>query len=63
MLNNNNKSPDNKNMEDQDFAELEALFGQPQDELTKTEKISLSENLEGFASCFPAWDLHPPKRK
>lgn len=43
-----------------DFSELEAMFGQPEDELTKMEKISLNENLEGFASCFPSWDLHPP---
>lgn len=42
------------------FDELEALFGQPEDELTKMEKTSLAEDLEGFASCFPSWDLHPP---
>ena len=43
-----------------DFSELEAMFGQPEDELMKMEKVSLNENLEGFASCFPSWDLHPP---
>ena len=42
------------------FDELESLFGAPEDELSKMEKTSLTENLEGFASCFPDWDLHPP---
>ena len=22
----------------------------------------LNQDIEGFASCFPKWDLHPPKR-
>ena len=50
--------------EEQDFDELGELFGQPEGELEKAEKIVLTQNLEGFASCFPDWDLHPPvKRK
>ncbi len=56
---------ENKTQEMQDtqaFDELESLFGQPESELEKMEKVSLSQNLEGFASCFPSWDLHPPKR-
>ena len=39
-----------------DFDELESLFGSPEDELAELEKTSLTENLEGFASCFPDWD-------
>ena len=46
-----------------DFAELEALFGQSESDLKKMEKVVLTQNLEGFASCFPDWDLHPPVRK
>lgn len=43
-----------------DFDDLEAMFGQASSELEKNEKIILSQNIEGFASCFPDWDLHPP---
>ncbi len=43
-----------------DFSELEAMFGQSVDELAKFDSISLNENLEAFAGCFPSWDLHPP---
>lgn len=57
MENNNS----NNNNAGEDFDELESMFGQPEDELTKMEKVSLTEKLEGFASCFPSWDLHPPK--
>lgn len=46
-----------------DFDELEAMFGQSDSELIRMEKVVLSQNLEGFASCFPEWDLHPPIRK
>lgn len=56
---------ENKKQMEQDtqaFDELESLFGQPESELEKMEKVSLTQNLEGFASCFPTWDLHPPKR-
>ena len=42
------------------FDELESMFGEPVDELAQMEKTSLTEDLEGFASCFPSWDLHPP---
>ncbi|MCI8871147.1 MAG: hypothetical protein HFF39_11555 [Lawsonibacter sp.] len=44
-----------------DFDELEALFGQDDSDLAKMESVMLTQNLEGFASCFPDWDLHPPK--
>ena len=57
MENNNS----NNNNAGEDFDELESMFGQPEDELTKMEKVSLTEKLEGFASCVPSWDLHPPK--
>jgi len=40
--------------------ELNALFGREDEAQQKAEKIVLSQNLEGFASCFPDWDLHPP---
>lgn len=46
-----------------DFSELEALFGTDSAETQKMEKVMLSQNLEGFASCFPEWDLHPPVKK
>lgn len=46
-----------------DFDELEAMFGQGDSDLAKMEAVMLTQNLEGFASCFPDWDLHPPKRK
>ncbi len=46
-----------------DFDELEAMFGQSDLELKKMEKVVLTQNLEGFASCFPDWDLHPPVNK
>ena len=46
-----------------DLDELEALFGQDDSDLKKMEKVMLTQNLEGFASCFPDWDLHPPVRR
>lgn len=46
-----------------EFEELEALFGQDAADLATMEKIVLTQNLEGFASCFPEWDLHPPVGK
>ncbi len=57
MSDNNNQNI--VSMED-DFNELGELFGKPETELEKAEKIVLTQNLEGFASCFPDWDLHPP---
>lgn len=44
----------------QDFADLENMFGQDAEEIQRSEKVVLTQNLEGFASCFPDWDLHPP---
>ena len=52
---------DNK-LED-DFDELESMFGQGESDIQKMEKVVLTQNLEGFASCFPDWDLHPPVKK
>lgn len=43
-----------------DFAELEAMFGEGGSDMAEMEKVMLTQNLEGFASCFPEWDLHPP---
>ncbi|MCR5417663.1 MAG: hypothetical protein K6E84_01955 [Lachnospiraceae bacterium] len=43
--------------------ELESMFGQSEADVAKVEQAVLSQNdavLEGFASCFPEWDLHPP---
>lgn len=44
------------------FDELEMMFGQDNLDLARMEKVILTQNLEGFASCFPEWDLHPPVR-
>ena len=46
--------------DDMNFDDLEAMFGQNESEIQKMEKVVLSQNLEGFANCFPDWDLHPP---
>jgi len=43
-----------------DFADLDAMFGQDDEDTKKAENIILSQNLDGFASCFPDWDIHPP---
>lgn len=50
-------------MGNDDFDDLEAMFGQSDSDLMKMEKVVLTQNLDGFASCFPEWDLHPPVRK
>ena len=50
----------NTNQNESDFDELADLFGQGSDELAEAENVVLTQNLEGFASCFPDWDLHPP---
>lgn len=55
-----NNVPENNNDSNADFDELAALFGEQSEELTQAENIVLTQNLEGFASCFPDWDLHPP---
>lgn len=43
-----------------DFNDLENLFGQTDSDIQRMEKVVLTQNLDGFASCFPEWDLHPP---
>lgn len=43
--------------------ELEQLFGGDHSQMDQQEDIILSQNLEGFASFFPEWDLHPVKKK
>lgn len=43
-----------------EFDELAALFDTEDSEIEKMEKVVLSQNIDGFASCFPEWDLHPP---
>lgn len=42
------------------LSELDNLFSEEDDRLKKAEENVLSQNLSGFASCFPDWDLHPP---
>lgn len=42
--------------------ELEAMFGFTETDKEKMEKTVLTQNLEGFASSFPEWDLHPPRK-
>lgn len=44
------------------FEELDAMFGASDTDMVKMEEVVLSQNLEGFASCFPEWDLHPPRQ-
>jgi hypothetical protein len=51
-----NQTPDNS----EEFDELETMFGKDDSDISKMEKVILTQNLEGFASCFPDWDLHPP---
>ena len=53
---------DVKSSEVMDFDDLEAMFGQNESDIARMEKVVLSQNLEGFANCFPEWDLHPPVR-
>lgn len=52
----------NTNMENlqDEFDDLAMMFGSDESDLAKMEKVMLTQNLEGFASCFPEWDLHPP---
>ena len=49
-------------MEDNLMDELESLFGEDDESIAQSEKVVLKQNLDGFASCFPEWDLHPPKK-
>ncbi len=53
MDNNTNSAPT-------EMDDLEALFGEEDAGTKESENIVLNQNLEGFASCFPDWDLHPP---
>lgn len=46
-----------------EFDELEDLFGQADSDIQKMQSVVLNQNLEGFASCFPEWDLHPPIKR
>ena len=46
--------------EENAFDELEEMFKEDE-EIAKAEKVVLKQNLEGFASCFPEWDLHRPR--
>ncbi len=50
------------NQELEGFDELDELFGLAETDKDKMEKTILTQNLEGFASCFPEWDLHPPRK-
>jgi len=43
-----------------EFDDLESMFGDAGSEIQEMENVVLTQNLEGFASCFPDWDLHPP---
>lgn len=49
----------NQNASD-DFGDLDAMFGSTDAAVADSERVVLTQNLEGFASCFPDWDLHPP---
>lgn len=44
-----------------DISDLEALLQDDDgDGFVDKRKVKLQQNLDGFASCFPDWDLHPP---
>ena len=45
---------------DDALAELNDLFSAEDDRIREAEQSTLTQNLAGFASCFPDWDLHPP---
>lgn len=54
---------ENLNLEDDILADLDDLFKSDDSGIEEGEQVILTQNLEGFASCFPAWDLHPPVKK
>lgn len=56
----NDNSNINQSELDAGMAELEKMFGTSSSDIEGIEKVTLSQSLEGFASCFPDWDLHPP---
>lgn len=56
-INEMNNYQDNTGMD-----ELEAMFGTDMSDINNMEEVTLSQSLDGFASCFPDWDLHPPVR-
>ena len=44
-----------------DISDLEALLQDDDgDGFVDERKVKLQQNLDGFASCFPDWDSHPP---
>ncbi len=43
-----------------DLAAMFDVTEEENDKMSKMESVVLTQNLEGFASCFPDWDLHPP---
>ncbi len=43
---------------DDGMASLAAEFGFRDESINNN--LELTQNLEGFANCFPDWDLHPP---
>lgn len=49
-----------RNNTDDIMNELESMFGEDFSNMEKFENVTLTQSLEGFASCFPEWDLHPP---
>ncbi len=51
----------NNENEMDDISDLEALLQDDDgDGFVDERKVKLQQNLDGFASCFPDWDLHPP---
>lgn len=49
-----------KNTSNDAMDELEAMFAEDFSNMEKFEEVTLTQSLEGFANCFPDWDLHPP---
>lgn len=55
------KTMNNDENEMDDISDLEALLQDDDgDGFVDERKVKLQQNLDGFASCFPDWDLHPP---
>lgn len=59
MADDMNYTSDQTSSEDA-LADLEAMFAEDDEAAEQAKAAVLTQNLTGFASCFPDWDLHPP---
>ena len=53
----------NNLFESMGLGDLDAEYGTNDNDIEKHEENRKSQTLEGFASCFPDWNLNPPKRR